>query len=201
MEDMQLSLGGKTFIDQVFEENLKERKIYFNQGVDESVVELIIAQILKWNTEDKNIPVEDRKEIILYISSLGGSVFEGLVLCDVIKASVTPIKAVALSYCYSMGGVIFVSCKKRYMFANSSLLIHDGNTTLSGSANKVKDLKKFYDKVDERLKDVIVSNSNITSEEYDDNADRELYLLADECKEKGLCDYIVGIDCDINEVI
>jgi ATP-dependent protease ClpP protease subunit len=84
------------------------------------------------------------------------------------------------------------------MLPSASLLIHDGSTTLSGSNNKVKDLQKFYGKLDAKVKNIIVENSKITSEEYDENIDRELYILADECKEKGLCDIILGVDCDID---
>lgn len=42
--------------------------------------------------------------------------------------------------------------------------------------------------------------SKITVEEYDANADRELYMFANECKEKGLCDKIIGIDCGFEEI-
>ena len=200
-EEALLNLGGKTFIDEVFEDNLKERKVILNQPVDENIVEMITVQILKWNKEDKTKKIEDRKPILIYINTGGGDVFTGLNLCDVIKYSKTPIHGVILAYAYSMGGVIFLSTHKKYMFPNSSVLIHDGSTTLSGSSGKVKDLQKFYSKVDDRLKHAIIDNCNITSEEYDDNADREQYMLADECKEKGICDFIVGVDCSIEEVI
>lgn len=200
-EEMALALGGKTFIDEVYEENLKQRKIILNQQIDENVVETVTMQILKWNTEDIGSSVKERIPIKLYINSVGGDVFNGLNLCDVIKNSVTPVYGIVMGYAYSMGGVIFLSTHKKYMFESSSLLIHDGNTSLSGSAGKVKDLQKFYEKVDGRLKNIIVGNSKMTSEEYDENYDRELYLLADECKEKGICDYIIGQDCSIEEIL
>lgn len=200
-EEMALALGGKTFIDEVYEENLKQRKIILNQQIDENVVETVTMQILKWNTEDIGSLVKERIPIKLYINSVGGDVFNGLNLCDVIKNSVTPVYGIVMGYAYSMGGVIFLSTHKKYMFESSSLLIHDGNTSLSGSAGKVKDLQKFYEKVDGRLKNIIVGNSKMTSEEYDENYDRELYLLADECKEKGICDYMIGQDCSIEEIL
>lgn len=200
-EDVALALGGKTFIDEVYEENLKQRKIILNQQIDENVVETVTMQILKWNTEDVGIIKEGRQPIKIYINSVGGDVFNGLNLCDIIKNSITPVHGIVMGYAYSMGGVIFLSTHKKYMFENSSLLIHDGNSTLSGSSGKVKDLQKFYEKVDERIKNIIVDNSNISTEEYEENYDRELYLLADECKVKGICDYIIGQDCSIEEIL
>lgn len=189
------------FFEKTFEENLKKRKIVLNDEVSQDVIETIVLQILKYNEEDKDIPAEKRKTIFIYVNSVGGDVFNGLACCTVIKQSITPVVGVVLGYAYSMGGLIFLSCHKRLMLPTSSLLIHDGSTTLSGSNNKVKDLQKFYAKIDDVIKNIIVDNSKISSEEYDENVDRELYLMADECKQKGLCDAILGVDCGLGEII
>jgi len=200
-DDNIVAVGSDKFYDEIIKTNFQDRKIVFNNEVNTSIIEDVCLYILKWNKEDKDIPVEKRKKIFLFINSGGGDVFTGLLLCDVIVASKTPIATVCLAYGYSMGGIIFMSAKERIMFKSSSLLIHDGSTSLSGSSGKVKDLQAFYGRVDERIKEVIVSNSNISSEEYDKNIDREMYLLADECKEKGLCDKIIGIDCELEYIL
>ena len=200
-EDGVLALGANKFYDEIIETNLKDRKIVLNNNIDAAIIEDVCLYILKWNKEDKDIPVEKRRKIFIFTNSFGGDVFTGLFLCDVIVASKTPIATVCLAYGYSMGGIIFMCAKERIMFKSSSLLIHDGSTSLSGSSGKVKDLQAFYGRVDARIKEVIVGNSNISSEEYDKNVDREMYYLADECKEKGLCDKIVGIDCDLDYIL
>jgi ATP-dependent protease ClpP protease subunit len=71
-EEMELSLGGKTIFDEIFETNLKDRKIFLNQEIDETMVELVINNIIKWNKEDKGLAEKDRKPIRLYINSVGG---------------------------------------------------------------------------------------------------------------------------------
>ncbi len=199
--EMELALGSSKIYDKIMEENLQERKIIINNNIDENILEDVILQILKFNREDKGKEVESRKPIMLYMNSLGGDVTIGSVLCDVIKSSKTPIYGVTIGYSYSMGALIFICTHKRYMFPNSSMLIHDGNTALSGSANKVKDLQKFYNKMDDRIKELVIECSKITDEEYEENIDRELYMYADECKEKGLCDFIIGQDCSIEEIL
>lgn len=200
-ENLGLSLGVDKFYEEIIRTNLDDRKLIFNNNVDASIIEDICLHILKWNKEDKGTPIEDRKKIYLYINSGGGDVFTGLHLCDIISNSKTPIVTVCLAYSYSMGAIIFMCAKERIMFKNSSLLIHDGSTSLSGSSGKVKDLQAFYGKVDNKLKNIVVSNSTITDEEYDRNIDRELYYLADECFEKKLCDKIIGVNCDLDEII
>jgi ATP-dependent Clp protease, protease subunit len=199
--DVMLNMGGSDFIDKTFEEHLKERKIIINSEVTQDLIETVILQIMKFNKEDKDIPVCKRKPIRLYISSGGGDVFTGLGVVDTIINSKTKIQGLVLTYGYSMGAVIFSACHERFMMPTASLLIHDGQTSLSGSANKVKDIQKFYNRIDDKLKEVIVSKSKITKQEYEENMDRELYMIADECKEKGLCDFIIGVDCELDEII
>jgi ATP-dependent Clp protease protease subunit len=193
--------GGDELFDKIFEENLKERKIILNQEITQDMVELIIMQILKWNKEDEGKDVLKRQTIKIYCNSMGGDVFTGLATIDAIKLSKTKVIGIVLGYAYSMGALIFLSTHKRYMMPNASLLIHDGQTSMSGSNNKVKDIQKFYAKIDDKMKEIVLNNSKITSEEYDSNVDRELYMLANECKEKGFCDCIVGQDCDLDEII
>lgn len=193
--------GSDKFYDEIIKSNFDDRKVVFNNNVDASLIEDVSLWILKWNKEDKDIPIQKRKKIFIFINSAGGDVFTGLNLVDIILASKTPVVAVCFAYAYSMGGIIFMSAHERIMFKNSSLLIHDGSTTLSGSSGKVKDLQMFYNRIDDRIKDIVINNSNISEEEYDKNSDRELYYLADECKEKKLCDEIVGIDCDLDYIL
>jgi len=200
-ETASLNLGADKFYEEIIKTNFDDRKIVFNDQVDTNILENVCLWILRWNKEDKAKAIEDRKKIFIFINSGGGDVMSGLNLCDIIKASKTPITTVCFAYGYSMSCLLFATGHERLMFQSSSLLIHDGSTSLSGSNNKVKDLQKFYAKIDERVKNLIVDNSKISSDEYDVNVDREIYLLADECKEKGLCDKIIGIDCDLDYIL
>jgi ATP-dependent Clp protease protease subunit len=163
MADEVVLTGGNGFFDRVFEENLNQRKIILNDEISNNVVETMIMQILKFNEQDKNIPTDKRKPIFIYFCSPGGDVLTGLTTIDVIKNSKTPIYGVIVGYGYSMSALMFTACHKRIMLPSASLLIHDGSTTLSGSNNKVKDLQKFYGKLDEKVKNIVVNNSKITS--------------------------------------
>lgn len=60
---------------------------------------------------------------------------------------------------------------------------------------------EFQKRVEKRIKDYVLSRSNVTSEEYDQKLRVEWYLFADEAKEKGFTDYIIGIDCDMDEMV
>ena len=60
---------------------------------------------------------------------------------------------------------------------------------------------EFRKREEDRIKDYVTSRSNLTGEEYDKKLRVEWYLFADEAKEKGFTDYIIGEDCDMDEII
>lgn len=194
-------MGGSPFFDKVFEENLKERKIILNEDITEDAVEKVILQILKYNTEDKGLPVEKRKEIKLYINSVGGEVANGYGIIDAIKVSKTPIHGIVLSYAYSMGGLIILACHKRSAFENATILLHDGNCGASSSGSKFKDIAKFYEEMDERIKKFVLGHSKMSSDFYESKRDREFYMYAEQAKELGIIDFVIGQDIDLDEVI
>lgn len=200
MEELQIPLNDKV-VERMFEECLKERKLVLNEEIYESTLERFTLQIMKWNKEDKGLPAEKRKPIIIYINSLGGSVVNGLSMIDVIKLSKTPVIGVVLGYACSMGGIILTACHKRYSLKNSTVLIHDGSGGAYGSTNKVKDQMRYLEKQDEVVKGIIIENTLISKEKYEDMEDREWYILGNEMKELGIIDGFVGDDIDIDEIL
>ena len=156
---------------------------------------------MQFNKEDKNIAVEDRIPILLYVTSNGGEVDSGFELIDVIMSSKTPVYTINLGYQYSMGFLIGLAGHKRYAMRNAKFLMHDGSNFIYNSGAKAQDQMEFQKKVEERIKQYILSRSKITSEEYDSKLRIEWYLFADEAKNKGFVDFILGEDCDIDAVI
>jgi len=189
--------------EYVYWEALKHRKIIINDEINELTVEKVIMQIDRFNTMDIGLPAEAREPIKLYINTLGGDITIGLVLCDVIETSITPIHGICLSYAYSMGTVIMLSCHKRFAYKNSSFLIHDGSLGVSGSSKKAKDTMKFYDTLEVRLKESILNNSSISEELFQSKFDNgsEWYLWADEALALGIIDEIIEIKNERKRVI
>lgn len=158
--------------------------------------------ILRYNREDKEINSNDRKPIILYLNSNGGSVPDGYAVIDAITNSATPVHTVNQGYCYSMGFLIFLAGHKRYCMPSATFLMHDGSTMGWDSTAKMKDRMDFETKqVEERTKQFIMSKTLITEKLYDEKYRVEWYFYPTEAKENGVVDYIVGEDCSINEII
>ncbi len=183
-----------TFIDfgeMEFINHLKERIIILNEEVDEMLVERVILQILKWNREDEGVVVADRKPIEILLNSPGGDVYTGMVICEVIKKSVTPITVRILGMAASMGSLIAMAGHKTVAYEYSNILIHDGSTFLVGSSNKVKDHMKYQEVKDKQIKDYIIANTGITEDKYDEMVDREWWLTARQAQELGIVDEII----------
>jgi ATP-dependent Clp protease protease subunit len=181
--------------------DLEQRKIFLNSEIDMLSVDGVIWKILQYNTLDKDIPVEKRKPILLYISSNGGEIDAGFALIDTILCSKTPVYTINSGYLYSMGLLIGLAGHKRYAFQNSKYLLHDGSYFTYNSGAKAQDQMEFYRRAEQKTKEYIVSRSKISNEEYEEKLRIEWYLFAEEAKEKGFVDYIIGLDCELDEII
>lgn len=198
-----LALGGASddLFVEMMRENLDKRTLIINDEINENVVEDYVLYILKWNKEDQNLPVENRQVITLYINSPGGNAFDGNSLVDVIQSSTTPVRAVCLGMAASMAFHIFIACQERIAFKNSTLLMHDGSIQISNSTRKAQDTMKFFDELEERTKTHVLNCTKMTEEYYSSHYDQELYLFADQAKELGCVDKIVGEDVDLDYIL
>lgn len=186
--------------DYFYVKELSQRKLFITDEICFDTTSDIIKNILQYNREDRGKTNDERKPIVLYISSPGGSVEAGMQLIDVIRESKTPVYIVNTGICYSMAFLIFLCGDKRFSMKSSTFLMHDGSLSTFDSAKKAQDLMRFNDRVESRIKEYVLQTTNITDELYEEKSRVEWYMFADEAKELGIVDYVVGEDCDIDEV-
>lgn len=199
-----LTGGQDDLYDEIIRENLSKRILIFNDEVNESVLENYILHILKWNREDKEagIPIDKRKCITIYINSPGGSSIDGFSLVSAIQSSTTKIRGVCFGLCASMGYHIFLACHERIAFRSSILLQHDGSLEISSSTQKAKQTMAFFDEMDKRTKEFVLSRTNMTEEFYDSVYDQEYWFYAyPKGKELGCVDKIIGEDCTLDDIL
>ena len=198
--DEILTSGG--MVEELFYlKDLKQRKLFLDTDVEQISAGNIAKHIMQYNAEDKGKSIEERKPIILYVASNGGEIDAGFELIDVIRGSKTPVYTVNLGYQYSMGFLIGLAGHKRFAVPNAKFLMHDGSNFIWDSGAKAQDKMEFQKKVEARIRQYVVERSHITEEEYDSKLRVEWYLFADEPKEKGFCDYILGVDCDMDDIV
>lgn len=202
MENTSLSLFGENeFNKDVLSLFYGGRTLVLDDEITPDILQDIVIHILQWNKDDKDIPCDKREKIKLLIDSDGGSAISAINLIDVIENSKTPVIGIAFSVAASAASSILIACKERYGFKHSVVLIHDGSVFVGNSGNKAKQTMAFLDRVDEINKELILARTKITEEEFEANKEKEQYMFANEAKEKGIIDGIIGIDIDLDDIL
>ena len=189
-------------LDELFYvKDLEQRKMFVGGDIDQDQVGGVCRNIMQFNADDKGVPVEERKPILLYIVSNGGEVDAGFELIDTILSSNTPVYTINLGYQYSMGFLIGLAGHKRFAMKNAKYLMHDGSNFVYNSGAKAQDQMEFNRRVEDRIKRYVVSKTKISPELYDERERVEWYMFADEAKSLGVTDFIIGEDCGLDEII
>ena len=152
----------------------------------------VIEDIMEYNREDFGVPVENRKPVVIYINSPGGSVTDGFAIIAAIKASKTPIYTVNVGRWCSMAFLIGIAGHKRFSLPNMTFLLHDGTAFVAGSANKVQDRARFdmrYEK--EVVRPHVLQHTRILKKEYKQKLREEFYMLPDDALRYGVIDEVV----------
>lgn len=100
-----------------------------------------------------------------------------------------------------MGFLIGLAGHKRFAMPHAKFLMHDGSQFIYNSGAKAQDQMEFNKRMEGRIKQYVLSRTEITSEMYDSQMRKEWYMFADEAKKFGVTDYIIGEDCTINDII
>ena len=196
LDDLLEGLGGKVKEDTKDLDSLMQ----LAQGLDrnifigdiDNIADTVDAVIRFWNNYDnqRNIPIDEREPIKLYIDSYGGSLTEAFTICDSIKLSKTPIWTINIGTAYSGGFLIAICGDRRYAYPHASYLFHEGATGNSADANKFRNFADFYQIQLEQLKDIILKHTSITSEKYKEKQRDDWWITADEAVDLKVCDVI-----------
>ena len=179
---------------------LQNRIIIFDQDVDDTAIRSTAAWILQWNLEDLCLSKKDRQPITIIIHSFGGDMYVAGNIIDLIKSSETPVRTIGFGMVASAAYYIYLAAPERYAFKNTIFLQHDGGIDVCNSNNKAKDTMKFFDSMNERVKQYVIGATDMDEEAYDLNDDREWYMYADEAKEWGIVHKIIGEDITLKQI-
>ncbi len=179
---------------QYYDQLFNHRTIILNDDITEHIVEYVYLPLRNFEQDDSTEPVT------LILNSSGGSVSDGFFLAHYISQYSKPLNIIVLGYACSMATILLAAGGKneniiRSCYPCSYVLLHDGYVALAASeAKTANDILNFNNKIDEKIREFILTNTNITAEEYDGQARHQWFLFAEEMKEKNLIDKIIGVD-------
>ena len=179
--------------------NIDNRVIWLDSTVDDMWLEYE-KQIIEWNREDKDVPIEERKPIKLMFFSYGGQIDINYSFIDLIQKSKTPIWGINMGQACSAACFIFIACHKRFAMPRSSYLIHQGGVDggFSGTYEQVCAAIMEYQRQMDELGAYLIQFTDITQEMLDERFATEWYLTAGEAVKFGVADKIVE---DIDEIL
>lgn len=152
----------------------------------------LVQYIIRWNREDKDIPVDERKPIRIIVDCPGGHLSVSETVSNIIKMSKTPIYGIALGYVASGASVIYLSCHKKFALPNSVFVLHKGGCSgVSGTYDEIVAFARDYEKQMETLIDFYITNTNYTEEEIEENIQTDWYIRTEEALEKGIVDELI----------
>ena len=174
----------------IYSRLLKDRIIFIGTPIDDTVANLVIAQLLFLQMEDA------KKDINIYVNSPGGSVTAGLAIYDTMQFVTCDVNTYCMGLAASMGAVLLCAGTKgkRYM-------IHQVSGGAKGQASDVERQVEFMFKLKKRLNRLLAHHTGQTVEQIERDADRDNYMTADEAKAYGLVDEVVKSRKDIKDIV
>ena len=193
LEDIAAALkptGLPDIIMYQYYKNLEKRTIIINEQITANIVESVMLPLMEMDNDGTGEPIN------IILNTVGGSLFDGATLCNIIDNLKTPTTITVFTYAYSMGSIILMSGYnnpnvKKKCYKHSTALLHAGSSYLEGDSMSVKDQFNFYQKFEDVIKDYTLSHSKITPEEYEKMERYEWYMTSDTMLEKGLVDEII----------
>ena len=173
----------------IYSRLLKDRIIFLGGPVMDEVANLIVAQMLFLSNEDS------KADIHFYINSPGGAITAGMAIYDTMQFLRCDVATYCIGQAASMGSILFAGGKtgKRYVLANSKVLLHQ--PLLSGElvapATDLEIEAKEILRMRTRLYEILSEHTGQSVEKIEKDADRNLWLDANEAIQYGLADRIL----------
>ena len=171
----------------IYSRLLKERIIFLGTGVDDTVANLIIAQLLFLQSEDPN------QDITLYINSPGGSVSAGLAIFDTMEHIKPDVSTICVGMAASMGAFLLAmgAKGKRFALPNSRVMIHQPSGGFEGTAADIEITAKEILKIREKLNALLAERSGQSVDKIASDSDRDYWMSASEAADYGLVDKVI----------
>jgi ATP-dependent Clp protease protease subunit len=182
----QTSRGERAY--DIFSLLLRNRVIFLGTQVDDTVANLIVAQLLYLQQDDPD------RDIHMYINSPGGSTDAGLAIYDTMQLITPQVATTCVGMAASMGAWLLAGGAKgkRTALPNSRILIHQGSSGFQGTAADIEVQAREMLRLEARMTELLSADTGQTVERIKQDINRDYWMSAIEAKEYGLIDSIVG---------
>jgi ATP-dependent Clp protease protease subunit len=172
---------------------LQDRIIFLGTQVDDTVANLIIAQLLFLDSQDPE------KDIYLYINSPGGVITAGMAIYDTMHHVRSDVSTICIGQAASMGATLLAAGKRKSL-PHSRVLIHQPLGGFRGQASDIEIHAKEMLRTKRLMNEILAKHTNQTVEKITHDTERDNIMTAHEAKDYGLIDEVIGaVDATKND--
>ncbi len=172
----------------IYSRLLKDRIIFIGEQVEDSMANIIIAQMLFLESEDPE------KDINIYINSPGGSVTAGLAIYDTMQYIRPDVATICMGQATSMGALLLASGTKgkRYALPHSRVMIHQPLGGAQGQATDIDIQAREILKIRDSLNDILAKHTGQDIEKIRKDTERDYFMGSEDAKEYGIVDRVIS---------
>jgi ATP-dependent Clp protease, protease subunit len=187
------STGRETRQYDVFSRLLKDRIIFLGTAIDDTVANMIIAQLLFLQMEDS------KKDIHIYIHSPGGYVTAGMAIYDTMQFMTCDVATYCIGMAASMGAVLLAAGTKgkRFSLPNSRIMIHQPSGGARGQASDISIQAKEILRLKKQLNEIMAHHTGQPVDVIERDMERDNYMSADAARDYGIVDEVVKSRRDV----
>ena len=171
----------------IYSRLLKDRIIFLGTAIDDTVANLVVAQMLFLESEDPD------KDISLYINSPGGSVSAGLAIYDTMQYIRPNVSTICLGMAASMGAVLLTAGAEGKWLAlpNAKIMIHHPRGGMQGQASDIEIHAKEILNTRAKLNEILAAHTKQPLDKIEADTDRDYYMSSEEALKYGIVDKII----------
>ena len=171
----------------IFSRLLNERIIFLGQQIDDTIANLVVAQLLHLESQDPD------KDISIYINSPGGSVTAGLAMYDTMNFIKPQVQTICCGIAMSAGSLILMAGAKgkRFSLPNSRILIHQPSGGFEGQSSDIEIHARETLKTRKRLDEIYAKHTGQSEEQVHKDMERDRFFKPEEAVEYGLIDKVI----------
>lgn len=171
----------------IYSRLLKERIIFITTPIEDTMANLVVAQLLHLQAEDAE------RDIQMYINSPGGVVTAGLAIYDTMQHIAPAVQTVCLGLCASMASILLAAGTKgkRYALPNSDVMIHQGSAGFQGATPDIEIQSRRTLSLVRRVNSILAYHTGQSYEKIQSDSARDYYMSAEEAREYGLIDEVL----------
>jgi ATP-dependent Clp protease protease subunit len=183
IEERQLNVASM----DVFSRLMMDRIIFLGLPVDDTVANIIQAQLLYLESADPS------KDISIYFNSPGGSVYAGLGIYDTMQYISSDVATICTGMAASMAAVLLSAGTpgKRSALKHSRVMIHQPMGGAQGQASDIEITAREIQKLKKELYTIIANHTGSTYKKVEKDSDRDYWMTSEEAKAYGMIDEVL----------